>query len=537
MTSTRSSTSSGGRTALRSPRFAAGLLLALAVSARAAIKIETLGVRAADGSSHPIEVTSGQAFLRLAAGTDPASLDAPLAALGAARAKDFGGGLWLVTWTGGQTVSAQLDALRGLAGVAMIDASHVYHLRRTPNDPLVNSQYQLSAVDAFGAWEYEVGASSKVTIVVIDSGIDGTQPDLSGKLVSPNRIFDQTTGAGSNNQPPTPACNHATHVAGVAAASTDNGVQVAGLSWGAQLASYKVFVDAQCNADCSDNVAPGCVANDPAIVGAISEAKSYNGTPGYGRVVINMSLGGASACSGAIQTAVTNAVSSGAVVIAAAGNDGSAVNSPGNCAGVIPMGATDSNNSIAYFSSRGAELANFGLVAPGVSVVTTGLNGGTASATGTSFSSPMGAGLAALVLSAKPTATPAQVQTFMRAGAVDIGQPSTVQGAGLMNAYRTMRLVEKGTMAGYDGDQKPIAFPNPFRLSQTSKVSFSIPTSLGAGALDIKVYSLDGAFVRELSQPVWDGKNADGNLVASGTYVFVVKTSKGSSRGRMAVVR
>ncbi len=526
---------------MRRRSLAAALLLApvlFGVPARA-IRVETLGVRAADGTSRSVEVTSGQAFIKLKPGVDPASLDAALTAMGAVRVKDFDSGLWLVGWTGGQTVAAQLAALSALPGVALADASHVYRVHRVPNDPLVNSEYQLSAVDAFGAWDYEVGASSRVTIAVVDAGIDGTgQPDIDPKLANTtSMIFDQTTGVGSVNNPPNPACNHATRVAGVAAAVADNGTLVAGLSWGAQLVSYKVFVDAQCNLDCSDNAAPGCVANDPAIAGAISEAKSHNGTPGYGRVVINLSLGGSGACSAAVQTAITNAISSGAVVVAAAGNDGGAVNQPGNCAGVVVMGATDINNNVASFSSRGAELASGGLVAPGVSVLTTDVGGGSVGASGTSFSSPMGAGLAALVLSAKPTATPAQVQTLMRAGAEDLGQPSATQGAGLMNAYRTLRLTVKGTLAGSDGEQKPIAKPNPFRLSQSPLVSFAIPPSLGEGALDIKIYTVDGAFVRELTAPAWDGKNAAGTTVASGTYVFVVKTSNGSARGRMAVIR
>ncbi len=235
-------------------------------------------------------------------------------------------------------------------------------------------------------------------------------------------------------------------------------------------------------------------------------------------------------------------MNAGIVVVAAAGNDGGAVNSPGNCAGVIPMGATDNTGQIASFSSRGAELAANGLVAPGVSVLTTDLNGGTVGASGTSFSSPMGAGLAALILSAQPQTVPnattaANVAALMRGGAQSIGQPSTVQGAGQMDVYRSLRLTVKGTLAGFDGDQKPIAFPNPFRLSQASSVNFSIPQSLQGSGTDIKIYTMQGGFVRDLAEPFWDGKNTNGNLVASGSYVFVVTTSAGSARGRMAVIR
>jgi len=48
---------------------------------------------------------------------------------------------------------------------------------------------------------------------------------------------------------------------------------------------------------------------------------------------------------------------------------------------------------------------------------------------------------------------------------------------------------------------------------------------------------MNGQFVREISVPLWDGKNASGNLVASGSYMFVVTTSAGTQRGRMAVIR
>jgi flagellar hook assembly protein FlgD len=125
----------------------------------------------------------------------------------------------------------------------------------------------------------------------------------------------------------------------------------------------------------------------------------------------------------------------------------------------------------------------------------------------------------------------------MRGGAQSIGQPSTVQGAGQMDVYRSLRLTVKGTLAGFDGDQKPIAFPNPFRVSQSGTVTISIPQALQGTGTDIKIYTLQGGIVRDLSEPLWDGKNSNGNLVASGTYVFVVTTSAGSSRGRMAVIR
>ena len=418
----------------------------------------------------------------------------------------------------------------------------VYRTVRTPNDPLIGSQYQLAQVNAYSAWEYETGASSRVTVAVIDSGIDLTQPDLIDKFTGMQHQFcdpgpdknNLTDGAACVASAAAPACDHATHVAGVAAASSDNGLSVAGMSWGAQLLSLRVFRIGDCVSDCSN---PSCATDDQAIAFALNFVTSKQNTGTYGHIVANLSLGGTGGCSGIAQTAISNAIGAGVVVVAAAGNDGSDVNAPGNCAGVVPMGATDINNNVAAFSSRGPELASGGLVAPGVALLTTDVGGNTTSATGTSFASPMGAGLAALILSAKPTLTPTQVQAYMRAGAEDIGQSSSVQGAGRMNAFRSVRLAVKGTLSGFDGEQKPIAFPNPFRLSQTGLVSFATPPSIQGSGFKLKIYTVDGAFVRELGTNSWDGKNADGTLVASGTYVFVVSTSKGSARGRMAVIR
>lgn len=525
---------------------AAGLALALAASA-SALETETIGAAALGPSAtlppgQTLRVTSGQALVRLSTGTGLPQFDAGLAAAGAARGADLGGGWHVIQLAPGMTVTSALPMLRALPGVAAADPSRVYSANRTPNDPSVSSQYALSQVSAFAGWEYEIGNSSRVTIAVIDTGIDSTHPDLSAKLANTaSKKFD-AAGTMTANQPATPACNHATRVAGVAAASTDNGTQVAGMSWGAQLLSLKVFVDASCpSTSCSD---AGCLTNDTSIIAAINHATSLQNTAAVGRVVINMSLGGSGACAAAVQNAIGVSTAAGVIVVVSAGNDGSAVNNPGNCAGSIPVGATDSGNSIAAFSSRGSELSSNGLVAPGVSVLTTDQGGGTASATGTSFSAPMVSGLAALMLSARPTMTWTQVKTAIRGGADSIGVAALggsgtgvlgdSSGAGRMDAYRSMRLAIKGTLAGFDGESKPIAFPNPFR---GGTVSFAIPPGLQGSGMSVKIYALDGTPVRTVTGLSWDGKNTQGNRVASGTYVFIVKSSAGTGSGRVSVLQ
>ncbi|MDE2142464.1 MAG: S8 family peptidase [Elusimicrobia bacterium] len=535
---------------MRQLKTAAPLVLSLLLSVPAfALRTEILAGTPATPSSvgaAPTVVTSGQALLRLSSGTVPSSLDVPLAAVGVVRLSDLGSGWILVGWNDSVSVSFRLAALKSVPGVEDAQPSHVYSVHRVPSDPLVSAQYALSKVDAFRGWEFETGLSSRVTIAVVDTGIDGTHAELSPKLTNTASLsYDPNCAAApcaaTANNPPTPACQHATEVAGVAAAASDNGAEVAGMSWGAQLVSYKVFADADCKADCSDASGRTCLTNDPAIISAINEAATRQNSPTYGQMVVNLSLGSAGACPAAVQTAVTNAHNAGVVIVAAAGNDGLAVNSPGNCTGLIPAGATDSSDAVAYFSSRGTELQTRGLVAPGVSVLTTAPGGGTSSPSGTSFSSPMVAGAAAILISAKPTLTADQVRDNLRAGADNLGLAATVQGAGRLNLYKSVYYTLNGSVLpaanGVNVAAKAFAFPNPVNLSSAGGVQFSVPPNIGGAVTDVKVYTLDGKFIRDLSAPIWDGKNTDGNKVATGVYMFVIKTTAGSSSGRVTVIR
>jgi len=179
-----------------------------------------------------------------------------------------------------------------------------------------------------------------------------------------------------------------------------------------------------------------------------------------------------------------------------------------------------------------------GLSAPGVGVLTTDLNGGYASASGTSFASPMAAGLAALVWSAKPSYTPAQVFDVMKNSADDLGPagPDRDYGWGRINALKALRLASTGSKDSAVS-RKASAYPNPFRPKTQALVTFTVPDSDLAGGAEVKVYTSEGELVKKLDSMAWDGRNSAGEPAASGVYIFRVKTDKDSRTGTFALIR
>ncbi|MFA6317372.1 MAG: S8 family serine peptidase [Elusimicrobiota bacterium] len=478
-----------------------------------------------------------------AEGKSPADVKAERSAVMAAkgamdRGEVAGTGWTLIDLPPGMKVSEGMAWARTLPGAELVEPSHVLRVNRTPNDPYFSSQWAHLQVNAPSAWQFETGGTANVTVAVIDTGIEAAHGDLSGKLVGTSQFFNPNAGgAQSANQPSTPACNHATRVAGLAAASTDNGMGIAGMSWGAGLISLKVFRDADCLEAAGGCQASGCATSVPSVVNAIAHAQTLHGTAGIGKVVVNMSIGDAVTCPAALQVAVTNAVNAGLLLVASAGNDGDAVMSPANCTGVMPVGATDQANTVASFSSRGTAMAASGIVAPGVNVLTSSIGNSYGTASGTSFAAPIEAGTSALVWSARSLYTADQVKQTLRLAADNIGVSAEIGGAGRLNAFRALRLAARGTLVDFEGDQKAIAFPNPFRPTSDGQVTLTIPVSVQGRDTVVKVYDSGGRLVKEMTVTSWDGTNTAGRKVASGVYTFVVTTDKGGAVGRLTVVR
>ncbi|MEH0550551.1 S8 family peptidase [Streptomyces sp. B21-101] len=346
-----------------------------------------------------------------------------------------------------------------------------------PNDTEYAKQWDLfettAGMNVPGAWGTSTGAG--VTVAVIDTGYVA-HSDLAANIVGGYDFVSDTAvsvdGDGRDANPADPGdwynadeCGagipastsswHGTHVAGTIAAVANNGKGVAGIAYGAKISPLRVLGK--------------CGGYDSDIIDAITWASggTVSGVPANSNVakVINMSLGGDGACSSATQSAITGAVNRGTTVVVAAGNesDNVANHNPGNCNNVISVAATNRSGAKASYSNYGSLVD---ISAPGGQTSTgtangilSTLNSGTKTPSsesyayyqGTSMATPHVAGLVALMKSANPSLTPAQIETAIKSNARPLpGACSGGCGAGLADAAKTVQAVS-GSGGGSTG--------------------------------------------------------------------------------------
>jgi subtilisin family serine protease len=298
-----------------------------------------------------------------------------------------------------------MESLRRTGLFRFIERDYYAQTGGSPNDPKYFDQWHLPRIHMPEAWTTSTGASS-VMVAIIDSGVEPTHPDLAAKLVTGWNFLTGTSDT-------TDQVGHGTAVAGTLAALSDNGIGVAGVSWRSPILPVTV-VDMSEHAAYSD------------IAAGIQYAADR------GARIINVSIGG-EAPSATLQTAVDYASARGALVFAAAMNSASLTpNYPAACSGAVAVAATDPTNHLATFSNFGDWIT---LAAPGVDILTTSMGGGYGYWSGTSFASPIAAGVAALLLAVQPNLTNAQlVQLLVQTADPLGGSLRMVNAAGAVQA-------------------------------------------------------------------------------------------------------
>ena len=316
-------------------------------------------------------------------------------------------------------VADEASLLERLAHEPLVESAEPMTLLRAsfvPDDPLYSSkQWHLTRIETEKAWEYTCGRG--VTVAVIDTGVacfdngpfsKGT--DLEGTRCEGGWDFVNDRAEASDDH------GHGTHVAGTIAQTTNNGKGTAGSAFCSTLMPIKVL----------SKGGFGTVAN---------VAEGIRFAADNGAQVINMSLGGPIK-SKILEEAVEHAQKKGVVIVAAAGNSGRSVGYPAAYPGVVAVSATDSNDKIAWFSSRGPEIA---IGAPGVAVTQqTVCDGGKnkceifGTFNGTSMASPHVAGAAAMVASMGVTDPDAIVHALQASAKPK--EEKNLYGAGILDA-------------------------------------------------------------------------------------------------------
>ncbi|MGB3904320.1 MAG: S8 family peptidase, partial [Anaerolineae bacterium] len=252
--------------------------------------------------------------------------------------------------------------------VEYAEVDYAVHATIIPNDTRYYLQWGPAKIQAPAAWDVTVG-SSDLIIAVVDTGVDLNHPDLNDKIVAG---WDYA----NDDSDPQDDHGHGTHVAGIAAAETNNLQGIAGISWAARIMPVKVLDEHGDGyySDVADGVHYAC---------------------NNGAKIINLSLGGSNPSS-TLKDALEDAYEDGCLMVAAAGNGGNAVDYPGRYPETMAVAATNQSDTRAGFSDYGPEID---VAAPGVYIYSTLWNDKYGWKDGTSMAAPHVAGQAALIWS------------------------------------------------------------------------------------------------------------------------------------------
>lgn len=316
----------------------------------------------------------------------------------------------------------------------------------TPNDPFFNNLDDTWAynntgvfgntpdadIDAPEAWGYTTGSSS-IIVAIVDSGIDTTHPEFSGRLL-PGKHFYHLNSISYEDTNVTDGNGHGTHVAGIAAAAGNNGIGGVGVAWQVRILPVRVL-DADGTGYMSD------------------AARGVDYAVSQGAKVINLSMGGITS-STLLKTSIQNAKNAGVLVVTAAGNCGDTNYKANGCdyqnqtfypaadSASIAVAATTPNDMRASFSNYGDYID---IAAPGVNILSTypyALDNyapeGYEWESGTSMAAPFVSGAAALIYSYFPGTTADQAAALLLQNTDDKGLSGwdTSFGCGRLNLFK-----------------------------------------------------------------------------------------------------
>ena len=353
----------------------------------------------------------------------------------------------------------------------------------TANDPYYGSEWHLSKIQAPQAWDSSLGDG--VTVAIVDTGVDAAQPDLAGKLLTGWDVVSNSADTSDIN-------GHGTAVAGTVGAASNNSQGVASLAWNAMLLPVRV----------SD------ASNGYAYYSDIASGLIWAADHGARVANVSFDVSGSST----VQSAAQYMRSKNGNVVVSAGNSG-AYSATAASNAFLSVSATDSNDNVTSWSTYGTFVD---LSAPGVGIISTNKAGGYNSWSGTSFSSPIVAGVAALVIAANPALSPAQVDNILISTSDDLGSAGydMYYGAGRVNAARAVQAALNAQASDFQAPSVSITSPGT-GSTVNGQTTVSVAASDNVSVSKVELFINGSLWATATSAPynfTWDT-----SLTANGT--------------------
>jgi subtilisin family serine protease len=364
-----------------------------------------------------------------------------------------------------------------------------------PNDPGWNAEWEMTKMQTPKAWDTTTGSPS-VTVAVLDTGVDYNHEDL--------RNVAFTTGYNfiSNNTNTTDDNGHGTSVAGVIGATANNSLGLAGACWHCTFMPVKIM----------DSNGGG---SDTTLAQGIDYAADH------GAKIISMSLVMVTDARTASRTATASAIkyaeSKGVSLYAAAGNsgDGTMQYWPAGFNGVVGVAGSDMSDNLYSWSDYG----NWVTLAAAGCDFTTVIGGGYGTMCGTSAATPVAAGMASLLWSAKPTATAAQVQQALTSTTDPCCSGKLANGR--INVYKAMQAI-LGTSTSADTTAPTASITAPAGGTTVSgQTTVSVNAADNIGVSKVELYKNGALYATATTAPYnffWDT-----TTTVNGSYSLTAK--------------
>lgn len=391
-------------------------------------------------SAFAAEYAPGQVLVKFRAGMEQSSRGAH-ALVGAQLMKTIPAIRWqVIRIPGYMSVPDAVRYYKGLGTVEAAEPNYIYRRLFTPNDTRFAEQWGPKKVSLPAAWDLDRGRASTI-IAILDTGVDYNHEDLVGKVIKGHDYAD-------GDEDPMDPEGHGTHVAGIAAANTNNARGVAGAGFDSKILAIRVL-------------GPGGGTADWVAEGTLEAQQK-------GANIINLSLGGAAGAQ-VMEDAINLVWSRGVLVVAASGNNGVTDRFyPAAYEKAIAVASSAPDDSRSGFSNYGSDWVD--VAAPGQSILSTFPGNNYGESDGTSMACPLASGVLGIMHSyAGPGVSNVDLRKALEESANRVGDYVKF---GRINAFEALKRLVKPVTREFT-----VKRINPYQAASFSGTIASVQSS------------------------------------------------------------